>query len=51
MLKIIENILNKINNIRKINPNIKLYLFARKGKEEFYEKFGFIRRPNSEDGA
>lgn len=28
-----------------------VYLMARQGKEAFYEKFGFQRRPNNEEGA
>ena len=29
---------------KKINPEIKVYIGALKGKEKFYEKFGFITR-------
>ena len=32
-------------------PNIRTYLGASKGKESFYEKFGFITRPNEELGS
>lgn len=49
--KIIENILNKIEDFRKINPNIKVYLCASKNRESFYERFGFVSRPNDEMGA
>lgn len=49
--QIIENILNKVDDFRKINPNIKVYLCAVKNKEGFYEKFGFVSRPNDEMGA
>ena len=28
----------------EVNPDIRVYLGAVKGKEEFYEKFGFIKR-------
>ena len=41
----------KINEYKKINPNIRTYLGASKGKESFYEKFGFITRPNAELGS
>ena len=41
----------KINEYKKINPEIRTYLGASKGKESFYEKFGFISRPNEELGA
>lgn len=30
---------------------IKIVLVAAKGKESFYEKFGFCERPNEKDGA
>lgn len=32
------------NIMKKINPNIRTYLGASQGKEEFYKKFGFITR-------
>ncbi len=48
---IMENLLNKITEYKKINPNIRTYLGASKGKESFYKKFGFISRPNEELGS
>lgn len=48
---IMKNLLKKINEYKKINPNIRTYLGASKGKESFYEKFGFIIRPNEELGS
>ncbi len=48
---IMENLLTKINEYKKINPNIRTYLGASKGKESFYKKFGFISRPNEELGS
>lgn len=48
---IMENVLKQINEYKKINPNIRTYLGASKGKEAFYEKFGFISRPNEDLGA
>lgn len=48
---IMEKLLNKVNEYKKINPNIRTYLGASKGKERFYEKFGFIARPNEDLGA
>ncbi len=38
---IMNNLLAKINEYKKINPNLRTYLGASKGKEKFYEKFGF----------
>ncbi len=49
--KIIKSILKKLEDFKKINPNIKVYLCASKDKESFYERFGFVRRPNDETGA
>lgn len=48
---IMENLLTQINKYKKINPNIRTYLGASKGKESFYEKFGFISRPNEDLGS
>ena len=48
---IMENLLKQIAIYKKINPNIRTYLGASKGKESFYEKFGFISRPNEELGS
>lgn len=48
---IMKSLLKKIEEYKKINPNIRTYLGASKGKEEFYKKFGFVSRPNDELGA
>ena len=48
---IMENLLKQINEYKKINSNIRTYLGASKGKESFYEKFGFISRPNENLGS
>lgn len=48
---IMENLLKQIAIYKKINPNIRTYLGASKGKESFYKKFGFISRPNEELGS
>ena len=49
--EIMINLLNKINEYKKVNPDIRTYLGASKGRESFYEKFGFISRPNEDLGA
>ena len=41
---IMNKLLEKINEIKKENPNLKVYLGASKNKEKFYEKFGFVKR-------
>lgn len=48
---IMKELLKQIEEYKKINPDIRTYLGASKGKESFYEKFGFISRPNEELGA
>lgn len=48
---IITELLKKVEEYKKVNPNIRTYLGASKGKENFYEKFGFISRPNEELGV
>ena len=48
---IMNKLIEKINEYKKINPEIRTYLGASKGEESFYEKFGFVSRPNEELGA
>lgn len=48
---IMNKILDKVNEYRGVNPGIRVYLGASKGKEGFYEKFGFASRPNENLGA
>ena len=47
---IVKNILEKIDEYKKINPKIRTYICSSKGKESFYKQFGFISRPNDELG-
>lgn len=49
--EIMKKLLNKIEEYKIVNPNIRTYLGASKGREPFYEKFGFVVRPNEELGA
>lgn len=48
---IMNELLKQINEYKKVNPYIRTYLGASKGKEAFYEKFGFVARPNEKLGA
>jgi GNAT superfamily N-acetyltransferase len=48
---IMNKLLNKVDEIKKDNPDLLLYLGASKGKEPFYEKCGFITRENAGLGA
>ena len=41
---IMNKLLDKIVELKKDNPNIRVYLGASKNKEKFYERFGFSRR-------
>ena len=48
---IMNKLLQQIEEYKKVNPDIRTYLGAAKGKEPFYEKFGFEIRPNGDVGA
>ena len=41
---IMNKLLEKIKELKKENPNIRVYLGATENKEKFYEKFGFVKR-------
>lgn len=45
--KIMNKLLEKIEEVKKINSNVRVYLGASKGKEEFYKKFGFKTRTDA----
>ena len=47
---IINKLLEKINEIKKENPDLRVYLGASKNKEKFYEKFGFVKRIDADLG-
>ena len=48
---IMNKLLDKINELKKINPDIRVYLGASKGREGFYKKFGFVEREDADLGA
>lgn len=48
---IMKELLKQVDEYKKINHEIRTYLGASKGKEAFYEKFGFAQRPNEDLGA
>ena len=48
---IMQKLLTKVEELRKENPDLLLYLGASKGKEEFYRKCGFITREEAGLGA
>ena len=39
-----------LKELKKENPNVRVYLGASKNKEKFYEKFGFVRRIDADLG-
>lgn len=47
---IMNKLLDKIKTIERENPDLRVYLGASKGKEEFYEKFGFTKRIDADLG-
>ena len=48
---IMNKLLAKIHELQKVNPDLRTYLGASKGKEEFYKKCGFITREGANLGA
>ncbi len=47
---IMNKLLDKINDIKKENPSLRVYVGASKNKEYFYEKFGFVKRIEADLG-
>ncbi len=48
--KLIEFILLEVERLKSKSPNIRTYLGASKGKENFYKKFGFVSRSEADLG-
>lgn len=49
--KLVESIIERVKADMKPGYKVKICLLAAKGKESFYEKFGFSERPNDKLGA
>jgi len=49
--ELVTRIMTCINENIHENETVCVCLMAASGKEEFYEKFGFTKRPNAEQGA
>ena len=49
--KLVSECIAYIDNQLKDGWRIKIVIVSAKGKEQFYEKFGFELRPNGSDGA
>jgi len=47
---IMNKLLEKVREVEKENPDIRVYLGASKDKEGFYEKFGFMKRTDVDLG-
>ena len=47
IMKILED---KINEIKAVNPDVRVYLGSSKGKEDFYRKCGYITRKEADLG-
>ena len=47
---IMNKLLEKINKLKKENPDLRVYLGASKNRESFYERFGFIKRIDADLG-
>ena len=49
--QIMNKLLEKINQTKLENPYVRVYLGASKGKEKFYERFGFVTREDANLGS
>lgn len=49
--KLMEFIMNYIRSSAPVGSVLQVSLMASKGKEAFYERFGFVSRPNEKQGA
>ena len=49
--KLVETVIQRIKDTLEPGYKVKLTLNSSKGKEPFYEKFGFRTRPNEDAGA
>ena len=47
---IMNKLLEKINEIKKENPDLRVYLGASKNREKFYEQFGFVKSIDADLG-
>ena len=41
---IMTKLLEKVKEVKTKNPDVRVYLGASKGRESFYERFGFVKR-------
>ena len=48
---IMNKLLAKVQELKKDNPYLRVYLGASKGREDFYKRFGFIERKEASLGS
>lgn len=48
--ELMNRIMKAVADYKAVNPGLRAYLGASKGKEEFYEKFGFVTRSSADLG-
>ena len=44
---VMNKLLEKVKEVKRENPNLRVYLGASKDREAFYEKFGFVKRTDA----
>ena len=44
---VMNKLLEKVKEIKKENPDLRVYVGASKDREKFYEKFGFVKRTDA----
>ena len=49
--EIVKRLIRHVKKNSIWGTSVSLYLMSAKGKEGFYEKFGFLRRPHDSEGA
>lgn len=49
--KLVNHALEEIKNRMRPGWKVKVLLLASKGRESFYEQFGFVSRPNENEGC
>ena len=47
---IMNQIVDKMKQLKKHSPTLRVYLGASKGREEFYQRFGFVTRSEADLG-
>ena len=48
--ELMNRIMKTVADYKAVNPGLRAYLGASKGKEKFYERFGFVTRSNADLG-